>query len=56
MSKESSNKKSKYVPVRMQDKMYSKLESQSLYFGVSLSTIVRTALQQYLDNQNNSGE
>jgi predicted DNA-binding protein len=52
-----SNKKKRYFPVRMQDKMYSRLESQSLYFGVSIATIVRTALQQYIDaHQNNSGE
>jgi hypothetical protein len=40
----------------MQTEMFAKLESQSIYFNVSIATLVRTALQQYLDNQRDSGK
>jgi predicted DNA-binding protein len=44
-------KKAKHFGVRMQSVMYSRLEAESIFHNVSVATIMRTAIQQYI-NQN----
>jgi predicted DNA-binding protein len=51
MPKAISTKKSKAFAVRMQSVMYARLEAESIYHNVSVATIMRTAIQQYI-NQN----
>ena len=51
MPKGISIKKSKHFAVRMQSVMYARLEAESIYHNVSVATIMRTAIQQYI-NQN----
>jgi predicted DNA-binding protein len=51
MPKGISTKKSKAFAVRMQSVMYARLEAESIYHNVSVATIMRTAIQQYI-NQN----
>jgi predicted DNA-binding protein len=55
MPKEVSIKKSKHFAVRLQSVMYARLEAESIYHNVSVATIMRAAIQQYI-NQMNSGE
>jgi hypothetical protein len=51
MRKEASIKKSKHFAVRLQSVMYARLEAESIFHNVSVATILRTAVQQYI-NQN----
>ena len=46
--------KSKYLAVRMQEEMYNKLNNQSIFFDVSIGTIIRKAINDYLDKNNHS--
>lgn len=55
MSKVDSTKKSKHFAVRLQSVMYARLEAESIFHNVSVATIMRTAIQQYI-NQHHSGE
>jgi predicted DNA-binding protein len=55
MPKTESNKKKRFFAVRLQNDTYSRLESESLFHGVSIATIMRTAIAQYL-NKDISGK
>jgi predicted DNA-binding protein len=57
MPKEVSIKKSKHFAIRLQSVMYSRLEAESIYHNVSVATIMRTAIQQYISqNQKDSDQ
>lgn len=55
MPKTESNKKKRFFAVRLQNEVYSRLESESIFHNVSIATILRTAIAQYL-NQDISGK
>ena len=57
MPKEISTKKSKHFAIRLQSVMYARLEAESIYHNVSVATIMRTAIQQYISqNQKDSDQ
>ena len=47
--------KSKHVPVRMQTEMFAKINNLSIYYNVSIATIIRKALADYFKN-NHQGD
>jgi predicted DNA-binding protein len=51
MHSKTKTKKAKHFGVRMQSVMYARLEAESIFHNVSVATIMRTAIQQYI-NQN----
>jgi|1048.fasta_scaffold17240_3 hypothetical protein len=55
MHSKTKTKKDKHFGVRMQSIMFARLEAESIYHNISIGTLVRTAIQQYI-NQTNSGE
>lgn len=49
MAKKESEKKMKHFAIRMQSDMYNKLDQESIYHNISVATIIRKAVKEYIE-------